>query len=68
MVGRLKKKVNRKRPSKVLTMAIIFISLAVVITAYTVTATALGEKAVEGFRLMFGANAGRLTRRRTKNR
>lgn len=54
MVGRLKKKVNRKRPSKVLTMAIIFISLAVVITAYTVTATALGEKAVEGFRLMFG--------------
>lgn len=54
MAGRLKKKVNRKRPSNVLTMAIIFISLAVVITAYTVTATALGEKAVEGFRLMFG--------------
>jgi len=54
MAGRLKKKGNRKRPSKVLTIAIIFISLAVVITAYTVTATALGEKAVEGFRLMFG--------------
>jgi peptidoglycan/xylan/chitin deacetylase (PgdA/CDA1 family) len=54
MAGQKKKKGNKKRPLKVFTIAIIFISLAVVLTVYTVSATAFGERAVEGFRLWFG--------------